>query len=134
MDRQELKLIFELGDITLHEWVPTTLKFYGLVNDDVIGKIKKMFPEEEIKILREFSEDKNKFRSNFKDRFADFEIIFETGQFANKYNIYRQLLTDMLTDQISWIKNRDHQRVVTGENGLNSLIMAETANNMAIIL
>ena len=134
MDRQELKLIFELGDITLHEWVPTTLKLHGLVNDNVIGKIKNLFPEEEIKIIRKFSEDKNKFRSNFKDRFANFEIIFETGQFANKYSIYRQLLTDMLTDQISWIKNRDHQKVVTGENGLNSLIMAETANNMAIKL
>ena len=134
MDRQELKLIFELGDITLHEWVPTTLKLHGLVNDNVIGKIKNLFPEEEIKIIREFSEDKNKFRSNFKDRLANFEIIIETGQFANKYNIYRQLLTDMLTDQIAWIKNRDHQRVVTDENGLNSLIMAETANNMAIKL
>ena len=36
MDRQELKLVFELGDITLHEWVPTTLELYGLVNDQGI--------------------------------------------------------------------------------------------------
>ncbi len=134
MDRQELKLVFELGDVTLNEWVPTTLKLQGLVNDEDIRKIKDLFPGEEIKIIREFSDDEKKFRSNFKDRSTDFEIVFETGQFANKYNIYKQLLTDMLTDQIAWIKNRDHKRVVTGENGLNSVIMAEKANNMAVIL
>jgi len=134
MDRQELKLVFEHGDVTLNEWVPTTLKLQGLVNDEDIGKIKDLFPGEEIKIIREFSDDEKKFRSNFKDRSADFEIVFETGQFANKYNIYKQLLTDMLTDQIAWIKNRYHKRVVTGENGLNSVIVAEKANNMAVIL
>ena len=40
----------------------------------------------------------------------------------------------MLTDQLAWIKNRDNQRVITSENGLNSLIMAEAANNMAVKL
>ena len=136
MDRQELKLVFELGDIILSEWVPTTLELHGLVNPETIEKIKKLFPgeEEEIQIIREFGAEEKKFRSNFKDRLMDFEILFESGRFANKYNIYKQLLVDMMADQVAWLKDSKHQRVITGENGLNSVIIAEIANNNAVIL
>jgi predicted dehydrogenase len=136
MDRQELKLVFELGDITLTEWVPTTLKLHGLVNEKEIEKIKDLFPgeEEEIRVIREFDKEEKAFRSNFKDRSINFEIIFKSGKFANKYKIYAQILTDMLADQVSWLTNRNYQRVITGDNGLNSVKMSEAAEQMAVKL
>ncbi len=134
MDRQELKLVFETGDITMYEWVPSKLILKGLVSESQIKPVQQIFNSDKIHIVKSFNEQEKYFRNHFSSRYADYEIRLETGDDNLKFNIYQQLLTDMLTDQIAWIKNRDHQRVITGENGLNSLIMAETANNIAVKL
>jgi len=44
------------------------------------------------------------------------------------------LLTDMMTDQIQWLKDRKHQRRITEQNALNSVIMAEEANESAVLI
>jgi predicted dehydrogenase len=132
MDRQELRLVFELGDITLHEWVPSTFTLHGLLTSEGLDMLKAAFPDGEVKIIRRFDESEKTFMSNFKTRVADFEVVLETGRADEKYNIYRQLLTDMLADQLAWINNRNHPRIITGENGLKSTQMAESANDMAL--
>ncbi len=45
LDRQEMRLQFEKGEITLYEWVPVKMKLHGLVQD------------EELKFLREIVEE-----------------------------------------------------------------------------
>ena len=131
MDRQELKLVFETGDITLTEWVPSTFTLHGLLTNNDLEKLNTIFPGSETEIVKAFDQDKKQFYSNFKQRAADFEIVLKSGNASEKYNIYQQLLSDLLSDQVAWIHNRKHQRVITGENGLHSTRMAETANNLS---
>ena len=33
MDRQELRLVFEWGDVTLFDWVPTNGRIHAIVNE-----------------------------------------------------------------------------------------------------
>jgi predicted dehydrogenase len=134
MDRQEMKLVFETGDITLYEWIPSRLILNGLVSESQKKRLQQIFNSGSIKKILEFPEQEKHFRNHFSSRYADFKIRLETGDDKLKYNIYQQLLTDMISDQVSWIKNRGHQRVITGENGLSSLVMAENSNKMAVKL
>ncbi len=134
MDRQEMKLVFETGDITLYEWIPSRLVLNGLVSESQRERLEQIFTPANIQTVKEFNGQEKHFRNHFSSRYADVKIRLETGDDHLKYNIYRQLLTDMLADQVAWIKNRNHQRLITGENAFNSVKMAETANDMAVKL
>ncbi len=134
MDRQEMKLVFETGDLTLSEWVPSTLSVHALISKSNLEKLQAAFPGAETTIAKKFEGDTKQYRSNFCERSADFKIIIKTGNSSEKYNIYQRLLQDMISDQLAWIHKRDHPRVITGENALHSTRMAETATKLAIKL
>jgi len=134
MDRQEIKLVFETGEIILFEWVPSRLLLKGLVTNENMKAIADLFPEGELEIVKSFIGKDKEYRSHFVDRQADQKIVLEVGNNDLKSTIYQQLLTDMMLDQIQWIKNNNHERRINQYNGLHSLKMAEKAERLAIKL
>ena len=134
MDRQELKLVFETGEVTLFEWVPSRLLLKGLVSDKNMKAIANIFQDGIIEIETSFTDKDKAYRSHSADRLADHRIKLEIGDNDLKFSIYQQLLTDMMADQIQWLKNRDHQRRITEQNALNSTRMAEEADKSAILI
>lgn len=134
MDRQELKLVFEMGEVTLFEWVPSRLILKGLVTTKNLEAIENIFPDSHLVIEKSFEGADKAFRSHAKDRHADFLITLNVGDNNLKYSIYQELLTDMMADQIQWLKNRNHQRRITEMNALNSVEMAELANKSSTLI
>jgi predicted dehydrogenase len=134
MDRQELKLVFETGDLTLFEWVPSRMVLNGLVSLEVLEELKMLFPEANLKIVESFQETDRRYRSHFADRAADCRITMESGDDSLKLTIYQDLLTAMMQNQVNWLKDRSHRRRITETNALNSLRMAEQANTNAQLL
>jgi len=132
MDRQELRLQFERGDITLFEWIPTRMILHGLVSDEQLHSIGHIFPDAEIDICESFDKDHNTFKGRFKEFQADKEIIMTSGDGVEKQDRYQEMVSDMFKDQVAWVKDPSHQRVISGENGYTSLLMAETADNKAL--
>jgi predicted dehydrogenase len=133
MDRQELKLVFENGEVTLFEWVPARMLLKGLVTDKRFEALKELFPEARIDIA-EFKEEEKRYRSHFSARKADYLVTMESGDDNLKLTIYQDLLTDMIHDQVRWLNDKNHHRRINDINALNSVIMAEQANNNAVIL
>jgi hypothetical protein len=50
---------------------------------------------------------------------------------AEKMRRYCELLRALFADQICWLKDRSHERVITEENGRISLAMACAATQLA---
>lgn len=134
MDRQELKLVFENGDVTLYEWVPSRLVLDALVSDKNKKAIEGIFQGAKTEIVESFHGAEKSYWSHAAERQADYRIRLEYGDKNLKYSIYQQLLTDMLADQVKWLNNRNHQRRITDKNAFNSVIMAEAANKLAILI
>ena len=44
MDRQELRLVFERGDVTLYDWVPTRARIHALVDERQTRDLCDLFP------------------------------------------------------------------------------------------
>ncbi len=44
MDRQELRLVFERGDVTLFDWVPTRVKIHAIADEADTRAICEIFP------------------------------------------------------------------------------------------
>ena len=53
------------------------------------------------------------------------------GDNQAKMPLYGQLLRAMMTDQTAWMRDRNHRRIVTEENGRDSLAMACAADALA---
>jgi predicted dehydrogenase len=131
LDRQEMRLLFERGEITLYEWIPVKMKLHGLVKDEQLKFLKEIIGESSA-IYNDHAQTKNKaVKGRFTEINFDNEITLECGNAEEKQNRYQQLLTSMITDQWNWIKDHNHKRIIDGSNAVESLRMAEQATNIA---
>lgn len=132
LDRQELRLQFDRGDITLYEWVPVKIRLHGLLKTKQIDNLKSLFPGCTIEFHSEDSSNK-KAKGKFRDIDYDSLITLKSGDIADKMGRYEQLVTSMLEDQWNWIKDPAHVRKIDDKNAVESLRMAEEATKQSAI-
>lgn len=130
MDRQEIRLQFERGDITLYEWVPTRLKIVALCNDHELQHFHQLFPDARISIARNGGEPISS-RARFRDFTYQYKVELETPETLPKESVYRHLVRSMFREQIRWIRSREIHRKITADNAVSSLRMAASAEKMA---
>jgi hypothetical protein len=131
LDRQEMRLQFERGDLSLFEWVPVKLRLQGLLQREQLEKLKKMMPDGLITQNGKIPGESQKVRGRFQDLNYDQHVTLEHGNSAEKQNRYQQLLVSMIKDQWNWIRDNSVVRVIDDTNAVDSLRMAETAKNAA---
>ena len=130
LDRQEIRLQFEKGEITLYEWVPVKMILHGLFENAPLKKLQKLINGFSISYHTHNGIDKN-VKGRFTDIHFDDHITIEYGNISEKQNRYWQILTAMMQDQWSWIKDHTHVRVIDDNNAVESLRVAEAATLMS---
>lgn len=131
LDRQEMRLLFEHGEITLYGWIPVKMKLHGLVTDKQLQYLKALTGKSKI-VYNSNAQTKNKkVTGRFSEIIFDKEITLEFGDEANKQKTYQQLLINMLTDQWNWIKDPSHKRKIDDSNAMASLRVAEEATKIS---
>jgi predicted dehydrogenase len=131
LDRQEMRLQFEKGDISLFEWVPVKLRLHGLLKTEQLEKLKAMMPDCLITQNGKLPGGNQKVRGRFQDLNFGHHVSLEHGNSADKQNRYQQLLISMIKDQWAWILDDSVVRVINDRNAIDSLRLAETARNAA---
>lgn len=131
LDRQEMRLLFEHGEITLYEWVPVKMKLHGLVKDGQLEYLKEIIGGSSVIYHNKTPRGNQTATGRFTEINFDEEITLECGNITEKQNRYQQLLISMVTDQWNWIKDHNHIRIIDGCNAVESLRMAEQATNIA---
>ncbi len=131
LDRQEMRLQFERGDISLFEWVPVKLHLHGLLKTEQLETLNRMMPDCIIVQNGKPPEEHQIVRGRFKDITFDHQVSLEYGNCAEKQSRYQQLLVAMVKDQWNWILDNSASRVMDASNAVDSLRLAETARNRA---
>jgi predicted dehydrogenase len=131
LDRQEMRLEFECGEISLYEWVPVKIKLYGILEEGQLNTLRDTLPA--TATLRRYNENKEhqKIKGRFRDIVATDHFRMDYENSLGKQELYQEMLISMLLDQLTWIRSRDHQRVIDGDNAVQSLRMAVQADRMA---
>jgi predicted dehydrogenase len=131
MDRQELRLVFERGDVTLFEWIPTRGKILAIADEKGTRDLCDLFPGARLDVAAGYAPKDRACQGRHRplDVYQMVELSFGDGQ--NKSHLYGQLLRSMMADQVAWIRDRSHRRRVTEENGRDSLGVAVTADRLA---
>jgi hypothetical protein len=131
LDRQELRLQFDHGDITLYEWIPVRIRLHGLVKEVHLEKAKQLFPGCAIEHHSNLSGKTQTVRGKFRDIHFDSKITLTAGDIADKMERYEQLVIAMIRDQWEWIRDRAHIRIVEATHAVESLRIAEEATHKA---
>src|SRR5438067_10385204 len=131
MDRQELRLVFERGDVTLHDWVPTRARIHAAVDERQTRDLCDLFPGARLDVTASYGGSDRACRGRGKEIDAYQVIELSTGGAPAKAPLYGRLLRALMQDQVGWIRDRNHERVVTEANGRDSLAMACAADALA---
>ena len=144
LDRQEIRLQFERGDITLYGWIPVRIKVTGLFNNADLETLYRDFPGyRSVNVdtgqavsgsVGSHSTSKTGVRSatgRFKSISFDHLTVMECGSDSDKIRIYEQLLRCMIKDQWNWLNDRSVERLINGENAVESLRIAELSTTLA---
>ncbi len=131
LDRQEMRLLFERGEITLNGWVPVKLKLHGLLSSGQLERIKKLLPSFSISYHTNLVSTGQRVKARFAELDYDMHITLEYENMAGKQQLYADMLKDMISDQWKWIRDRRHVRIIDDENAVLSTRMAEEATEIA---
>jgi predicted dehydrogenase len=131
MDRQRMRLVFERGDITLHEWVPTRATIHALADEAQTRALCAIFPGARLDVTVGYGPKDRSCSGRGRSIDAYQQIELTHGEGRNKGHLYGELLRALMADQLAWVRDRGHVRKVTEQNGLDSLVMACEADRLA---
>jgi predicted dehydrogenase len=131
MDRQETRLVFERGDVTLEGWIPNRARVHALANERTLHELTALFPRAVVKATPFPPGGKSTTTARHKLLDVDRTLDLEEAPAEAKSDLYGDILRAMLADQIAWIHDRHHQRKIVEQNGRSSLAMAVRATLLA---
>jgi predicted dehydrogenase len=131
MDRQELRLLFERGDLTLREWIPTQAVVRTALDEASTKTLASIFPGARIDVENLYAPSERMLRARHKT-YEAYQRITLTSAPATKMTVYGDLLRAFLADQLAYIAQPSHTRVITEDNGRESLRMSVQATQLAM--
>jgi predicted dehydrogenase len=131
LDRQELRLVFEHGDVTLHEWIPTRFRIHAAANEEQTRRLSELFPNGRLQATETYGGRQRQCRGRFKELDVYQLVELAGGDEQAKLHRYGDLLRALLEDQAPWIRDRGHRRRLTEQNGRDSVALAERADRLA---
>jgi predicted dehydrogenase len=130
MDRQELRLLFERGDVTLREWIPTQAVVRTALDEGATRALAAIFPGARIDVEQLYAPSERALRARHKG-YEAYQRITLTSPPASKMTVYGDLLRAMLADQLAFIADPSHPRLIAEDNGRESLRMSVRATQLA---
>ena len=95
MDRQELRLLFERGDVTLREWIPTQAVVRTALDEGATRALASIFPGARIDVESLYASSERVLRARHKT-YEAYQRITLTSVPATKMTVYGDLLRAML--------------------------------------
>jgi predicted dehydrogenase len=131
LDRADHRLVCELGDIRVAGWIPLTLTVDAVLDDDASDRLAARCPWDSLDVLERYPPQRRSFRSRGRQRTLTQRLRLRYTPDADKQAVYADSVRALLADQLAYIRDPSHRRVITEANGRDSLALAEAAVRLA---
>lgn len=131
MDRQEMRLVFERGEVRLFDWVPTHGELRGLVSDEGIEALTGLLPGSTVQIIEQYAGECRRVRGRFKSFEASALVEIRFGLGLEKLDLYGQVVRELAADQMAWIRHPAHGRTLTEADSVACVALACDADRLA---
>jgi len=131
LDRQELRLVFELGEVRLFDWVPTHGVVRAFVNGGTSEILADILPGLVTVVTQRCDGEERRVGGRFRsfDATALVEATFTTGM--DKMHLYAAVVRDLMADQLARIRDPGHIRRLTEADSVAAVATACEADRMA---
>ncbi len=131
MDRQEMRLLFERGDVKLFEWIPVRVQIHAVVDEADTRTLCELFPGAQVDVSAWYAGKDRSCSGRHKplDVYQMIEMKYGLGD--HKMHRYSELVRSLFADQFGWIANHSHVRRTTEVNGREALAIAVEADRLA---
>jgi predicted dehydrogenase len=131
LDRQEMRLVFERGELRLFDWVPTHGILRALVDDEAATALAAILPGAIVRPAERFGDGPRSVRGRFHgwQATAIVEIEFATG---DKMAVYAEAVRELAADQIARIRDPAHVRRLTESDCVAAVALACEADRLAL--
>lgn len=130
-DEQSWQVVFELGTLTMSEWVPTAMELDVTLSNAGLEVLRKILPNSEVRVVELYFGNEQHPHSRHRLRNVDLRAVVSATAGLEKKPLYGQMVRDLMRDQISSIGNPGHSRLISESNGLTSLAYAAAAHRLA---
>ncbi len=129
LDRQEIRLVFERGELTLRGWVADRLEGLGLLDESGRAALEDLFPGARLETLEDFPGRtvERRWRSERIDRLARLEWSSGRGRDESYGGALRALMADLARG----IRDPAHRPLATGADGRAALETALQAERIS---
>jgi len=134
MDRQLHRILMEKGDISVVGWIPETFSINAVLDEEGVKRLHDIIPDgSELTIIESFDEQKKMMRGRGKSILGTQKIRISFESPIQKQQLYSNAFRNLVIDQIKYIKNRNHKRVISEKNGLIALEVALEATKISTV-
>jgi predicted dehydrogenase len=132
LDRQEMRLVFERGEVRLYEWVLSHGFLRAIVDDAGLESLAGMLPASVTRVVERFEAGGRRLKGRFRGFNATqiVEMSFTTG--LDKSSLYGQMVHDLAADQLARVRNPFHVRRLTEADSVAAVAMACEADRIAL--
>lgn len=131
MDRQVMRLLFERGDITLHQWIPMQVTIEAVVNEEETRALQQLFPRAVLDITSSYGAAARRAMGRHKPLDLFQKILLRHDDGVEKNQRYGELLRAFFADQLAWLQRPTHGRNLVEADGLKALALAVEARELA---
>ena len=131
LDRQEMRLVFERGEVRLFDWVPTHGTLRALVDDEAATALAAMLPEPIVRASERLAGGPRPVRGRFRPWQAAALVEIEFASGGDKMAVYAEAVRALAADQIARIRNPSHVRRLTEADCVAAVALACEADRLA---
>jgi predicted dehydrogenase len=131
MDRTNHHMVCEMGDIWIDEWIPINLTVDAAVDDEGAERLIACCPGGEIRAVEEYEYEQRQVMGRGHMRYVTKRVRIHFCPEADKQLAYADSVRALMADQVAYIRDGRHRRIVTEDDGRQAVALAEAAARLA---
>ena len=131
LDRTEIRLVFERGELRLADWVPTHGTIEALCDEEAAAVLAGRLFGGRLEVRRRFEGAERRMLGRFREFEAAALVEIEFGLGRPKLEVYGETVRDLAADQVAFIRDPAHERRLTEADCVASVVLACAADRLA---
>lgn len=131
LDQQDFRLIFERGEVRLVGWIASEIELRGVVTDAEVERLRALFPDAELRTVRELAEGDRKQLRRGRVEAMDREVLLTWRDPTDKQAIYARCLRMLMEDLVRRIRDPRHRTLANAQEATAVLNLAVEATRVA---
>lgn len=131
MDRQEVRLVFEQGDITLYDWMPTRLRLHAVLDEAQYQGLGRVLPNQTMLSEELYTGRERECTCHGKRLQVTRRVELDCESSGDIGDQYGLAVRALLADQVEWLDDPTHERILQEDACRVALQMALKATQWA---